>query len=63
MDNQLTVADIKNIQSLLEAACSRGTWKAAEMTTVGNIYDKVTAFLRSAEVQLATQQQQPPKGE
>jgi len=61
MENiQLTVADIASIRSLLEAACARGTWKAAEMSTVGNLYDKLTAFLENAQSQLNTQ---PSKGE
>ncbi len=55
---QLTVNDIKSIQTLMEAACARGTWKASEMYTVGLIYNKLTAFLVQAEAQLAATQTQ-----
>ena len=49
MDNQqLTVADIASIKNLIEAACSRGTFKAAELTTVGALYDKINVFLTQA---------------
>ncbi len=55
---QLTVSDIKDIQTLLEAACARGTWKASEMYTVGLTYNKLSAFLVEAEAQLAAQKTQ-----
>lgn len=55
---QLTVSDMKSLQNLLEAACARGTWKAAEMFTVGSVYNKLSAFITQAETQLASQQSQ-----
>ena len=56
MDNQqLTVADIASIKSLIEAACGRGTFKAAELTTVGALYDKIDAFLNQAATAPAEQ--------
>lgn len=70
MDNQLTVADIANIKTILEAACSRGVFRANEMSQVGVAYDKVCAFLEQANLQLQqqqlqqTQETQPmPKGD
>lgn len=46
MENvQLTIADIASIRGLLEASCARGTWRASEMSKVGQLYDKLTDFL------------------
>jgi hypothetical protein len=45
---QLTVADIASIKSLIEAACGRGTFRASELSTVGALYDKLDAFLNQA---------------
>ncbi len=46
MENvQLTLADMASMKSLLEAACNRGAFKAAEMSTVGGLYDKLSKFL------------------
>ena len=41
----LTVADLASIRTLLDAACSRGAFKAAEMTQIGKLYDKLSTFL------------------
>ena len=48
MENtQLTIADLASIKSTIEAACSRGAFKAEEMVQVGTVYSKLTAFLES----------------
>jgi len=61
MENvQLTVADLASLKSLLEAACTRGTFKAHEMSMVGNIYDKLSHFVSQTAGQV---QAQPAQGE
>jgi hypothetical protein len=62
MDTQLTVADIANIKTLLEAACARGAFRANEMSQVGTIYDKVDRFLQQASQQ-SQQSDTPTQGE
>ena len=58
MENvQLTIGDMASLQSLLEAACNRGAFKAQEMSTVGQVYDKLSKFLEHATSELAAQQQ------
>ena len=58
MENtQLTIADMASIKGLLEAACTRGAFKAAEMSTVGAVYDKLSRFVENTTAQLAAQQQ------
>ena len=63
MDTQLTVADIAHIKTLLEAACARGSFRANEMSQVGQIYDKLTLFLDHAATQMQPQVTQQPQGE
>jgi hypothetical protein len=62
MDNQLSVADIASVKGLLEAACSRGAFRANEMSQVGHVYDKISRFLDQATAQLQ-QQNTAPKGD
>lgn len=46
MENtQLTVTDLASMQALIEAACSRGAFRANEMRQVGELYDKLSKFL------------------
>ena len=49
MENkQLTIADLASIKTLLDTACARGAFKGNEMRMVGEIYDKLSAFLEAA---------------
>jgi hypothetical protein len=41
----LSIGDLKNISTVLDVASTRGAFKAAEMATVGLIYNKLQAFL------------------
>lgn len=45
----INLGDMHTIKNLLEVSCKRGTWEAHEMTTVGNLYDKLTMFINQAE--------------
>jgi hypothetical protein len=66
MENaQLTIADLASIHTLIDAACTRGAFKAPEMSRVGEIYDKLTRFLEAARQQAQEQAEQanPPQGD
>lgn len=66
MENaQLTIADLASIHSLIDAACTRGAFKAPEMSRVGEIYDKLSRFLDTATQQAQEQAEQanPPQGD
>jgi hypothetical protein len=66
MENaQLTIADLASIHTLIDAACTRGAFKAPEMSRVGEIYDKLTRFLETATQQAQEQAEQanPPQGD
>lgn len=64
MENaQLTIADLASIHNIIDAACSRGAFKAAEMKQVGEIYEKLTAFLQAVKDQADAEATQQPQGE
>jgi hypothetical protein len=64
MENaQLTIADLASIHSIIDAACTRGAFKAAEMKQVGEIYEKLTAFLQTVKTQAESESEQQPQGE
>lgn len=45
----LTIADLNNIRSVFDVAVRRGAFVAAEMSSVGALYDKLNTFLNSLE--------------
>ena len=52
MENaQLTIADLASLHALVDAACTRGAFRAAEMTRVGETYDKLSRFLEASKQQ------------
>ena len=63
MENQLSITDLAVLKNVIDVACSRGAFKAAEMKQVGEIYDKLTAFLDAvvAQAEAQTQQQGEPQ--
>lgn len=47
--SQLTLADLASLHNIIEAATQRGAFKANELTAVGNVYDKLSAFLQATQ--------------
>ena len=43
--NALSIGDLKNLSSILDVASTRGAFKAAEMQSVGFLFNKLQAFL------------------
>ena len=43
--NELTINDLNAMKVIIDIASSRGAFKPAEMTIVGQTYNKLTAFL------------------
>jgi hypothetical protein len=54
----LNLQDLAAIKSIIEAASSRGAFKANELAVVGTVYNKLASFLDAAQ----TQQPQQPQG-
>lgn len=52
MENeQLTLNDMVSLCNIVDAACSRGAFKANEMKSIGEVYDKLSRFIEAAKVQ------------
>jgi uncharacterized protein YggE len=46
-NTQITVSDLAAIKELIDLACTRGAFRGDEMTSVGEVYDKLTGFLNT----------------
>lgn len=44
-NTQITIADLDTIKNIIDLACTRGAFRGAEISQVGAVYDKLTAFL------------------
>lgn len=44
---QLNLTDLVNVLQVIKTCASRGSFKADEMSQVGGLYDRLTAFLVS----------------
>ena len=52
MENtQLTITDMVSIKNIIDAACTRGAFKAAEMKNVGELYEKLSHFIEAVTAQ------------
>lgn len=54
---ELTVQDLNAMKSIIDVASQRGAFKPNEMATIGQVYNKLEAFLA------AVAEQQQPQGE
>lgn len=54
---QITIADLDTLKNIVDLATSRGAFRGAELTQVGTIYDKLTAFLNGVIEQAKAQQE------
>jgi hypothetical protein len=57
MENQtITVTDLNTVRSIIDIACSRGAFKAEEMKEIGELYNKLSAFLDAIIAQAQAQE-------
>ena len=66
MENQspsLTIQDLASIKDIIDVACSRGAFRAQEMTTVGAVFDKLETFLQSVVAQAQANAEAAQQGE
>jgi len=52
----LSITDLAAVKNIIDVAASRGAFKAAEMKTVGEVYDKLTVFLNTVIQQAEAEQ-------
>jgi hypothetical protein len=68
-NQQITIADLDTIKNIIDLACTRGAFRAGEISQVGAIYDKLATFLTAVIEQAKAQEEanadQPsePQGE
>ena len=56
MENtQLTITDMISIKNIIDAACTRGAFKAGEMKNVGELYEKLSHFIETVTAQADNQ--------
>ena len=56
MENNITVADLNLLKNIIDLASTRGAFRAAEMTQVGEVYEKLATFLDGVVAQAAAQE-------
>ncbi len=57
MENkEITIADLGLLKNIIDLASTRGAFRAAEMKEVGEVYNKLTAFLEAVIAQAKAQE-------
>ena len=51
----LTVADLRNIRTIIDISSSRGAFRGAELKTIGEVFDKLDAFLKAVDAKTEEQ--------
>ena len=51
MENSLTLEDLVAVKSMIEVVSQRGAFHANELKPVGELYEKLSAFLETVTVQ------------
>ena len=54
----ITITDLDLLRQIVDLASSRGAFQGAELKTVGEVYEKLSAFLNSALDQANAQEEQ-----
>jgi hypothetical protein len=54
---QITITDLDLLRNIVDLASSRGAFRAAELTQVGAVYDKLTTFLDAVIAQVKAQEE------
>ena len=65
MENNITVADLSLIQGIIDLASTRGAFRANELSVVGAMYDKLSAFVQASQPAAPAEatEQSPTQGE
>jgi hypothetical protein len=57
MDNtQITITDLDTVKNIINLAATRGAFRGEELSQVGAVYDKLTAFLEAVIEQAKAQE-------
>ena len=58
----LTVADLRNVRTIIDISSSRGAFRGAELKTIGEVFDKLDTFLKAVDAK-AEEQKKAEGGE
>jgi hypothetical protein len=56
---ELSIADLQNLKAIIDVAVKRGAFGAGEISAVGNVYDRLSAFLVAVTPAPAATPEQP----
>jgi hypothetical protein len=59
---ELTIADLTNLRSVIDVASQRGAFRAAEMSAVGAVFNKLNSFLEAVYPQQLPPSEGTPDG-
>lgn len=48
---QLTLQDLQSVLLVIDSACQRGAFKASEMRGIGDLHDKISAYVKHSSKQ------------
>ena len=51
----LTVADLRNVRTIIDISSSRGAFRGAELKTIGEVFDKLDTFLKAVDAKAEEQ--------
>jgi len=51
----LTVADLRNIRTIIDISSQRGAFRGAELKTVGEVFEKLDTFLKAVDAKAEEQ--------
>jgi len=54
--NTITISDLDTIKNIINLASTRGAFRGEELSMVGTVYDKLTAFLEAVIEQAKAQE-------
>jgi len=54
--NTITISDLDTIKNIINLASTRGAFRGEELSMVGTVYDKLTAFLEAVIKQAKAQE-------
>ena len=49
------MADLRNIRTIIDISSSRGAFRGAELKTIGEVFDKLDAFLKAVDAKTEEQ--------
>jgi hypothetical protein len=54
--NTITISDLDTVKNIINLASTRGAFRGEELSMVGTVYDKLTAFLEAVIEQAKAQE-------